>query len=596
MGRCVTLGLAMLMGLAASSARAAEPAAALPALAYVPKDAVAFVHIPNLKTLQAELQRFTTETGWQVAKTGMPVTDQIVRRTGLSAGLDWDAPAALAYLDPKQYPNRYTVYVLPVADWDALLKAAKAEPMTADIYALTATGGPCFLLKSGRFAVVTSSVRTLKDVRGATGIVGSLASDTRARAVAAAGPMIYVDIHRLVVVYQKDIAAWLKASSGQVISMPQVVPYSDIMTTYILGIADLLDQIETLEGTFQFGPEGLSSDLSVRFVDKASLANFLTAQAPGAIAPPPVGDFPITSCVSVQLDPKSRTDIVMRVVAYFLEKAPRPQPLQEPTKEHVTQAVETLAKSLGPQMVMISASASMGMGLETDVTILDLQSPDDFKRGVSLFAAAWGELAEEMDLYAGIHAMPDASEIAGVPVSLYMPRFRFGVNPQQSRFTEGLKALYGPEGLAYRIAVVGQKAVIATGSDLALFKKVVENLKAGQAPVPPSVAQLQGRMPPKLNLWAMSSPPMFLRGAFLAGGTPPERVGEVNPGKELAGFGLAADGPSIRINSYLPHEQLRLAKELLDRVSPELSKKTESLFEPTREEPPAPGPKAKGAE
>ena len=265
------------------------------------------------------------------------------------------------------------------------------------------------------------------------------------------------------------------------------------------------------------------------------------------------------------------------------------------------EAVETLMNSLGPQMVTISATPSIGMGLESSVTILDLQNADDFKRGVGLFAAAWGELAEEMDLYASIRAVPDASEIEGVPVSLYLPKFRFGVNPNQSRFSEGMRALYGPEGLAYRIAVVGQKAVIATGSDLALFKKVIETLKAGKAAPPPALAPLQGRLPPRQNLLALSRLPLFLRGAFLSGGTPPERVGEVDPGKELAGFSLSAEGASIRIVSYLPHEQLRLAKELLDRVAPELSKKTESLFEPPAEgppapQPPAPGPNLKGAE
>jgi hypothetical protein len=241
------------------------------------------------------------------------------------------------------------------------------------------------------------------------------------------------------------------------------------------------------------------------------------------------------------------------------------------------------------------------MGLESNVTVLDLQNADDFKRGVNLFADAWGGLAEEMDLYASIRAVPDASEIDGVPVSLYLPKFRFGASSKQPRFTEGMRALYGPEGLAYRVAVVGQKAVISTGSDLALFKKVVETLKADKAPAPPALAQLQGRLPARQNLLAVSRLPMFLRGAFLSGGTPPERVGEVDPGKELAGFALSAEGSSIRIASYLPHEQLRLAKELLDRVAPELSKKTESLFEPPAEGPPAPqppgpGPNLKGAE
>jgi hypothetical protein len=44
---------------------------------------------------------------------------------------------AIAFLDPKRFRERYTVYVVPVADWDALLKATAGEEIAPGQYALT---------------------------------------------------------------------------------------------------------------------------------------------------------------------------------------------------------------------------------------------------------------------------------------------------------------------------------------------------------------------------------------------------------------------------------------------------------------------------
>jgi len=579
------VGIAVVLALAACAARAGEPGAPLPALALVPKDAVAFCHVPNLKALDKDLNRFAAETGWRFAKGANPLMDQIVERTDLQVGLDWDGPAAIAYLDPKQFPNRYTVYVLPVSDWDALLKAVQGEEMAVSLYALTGTRGPRFLLKRGRFAVVTSSVRTMDAVREGGSILDALPPETRARA-AGPGPMVYVDVHRLVRAYEDDILTWMRASTGQLVASPQAAPFSDIIVSYVLGLTDLLDQVERAEAALRFEQDGLAMDLEVRFVEGASVAKFLAAQKPAPALLPPLGDTPFTSCVSLQLDPATRTEQVMRMTRFFLEKAPRPQPLRETTKKHVTEAVQALVDSLGPRMISISAPAAPALGFTSSVTVVDLKDPQEFDKAVTLVVTAWEELADELDLYMTVQPVPGGSVVADVPVQVYVPRFRFGIPPRHLAFQERLRAIYGPEGMTYRLAVIGQTAVVASGSDLTLFRSVIEHLKQGKEDVPPALARIRERLAREDNVSILASLPLFLRDALLHGGTPEDRIGTVDPGKEVAGLSLSASGVGVRVGSFWPHEQLRLAKELLDRAAPAISEGTESLFQPTPEGPP----------
>jgi hypothetical protein len=108
-------------------------------------------------------------------------------------------------------------------------------------------------------------------------------------------------------------------------------------------------------------------------------------------------------------------------------------------------------------------------------------------------------------------------------------------------------------------------------------------------------------MPKTQNLLIATSLPAYLREALLRGGTDPDRVGTVDVGSEIVGLSFGAVGNAVEVGSYWPHEQLRLARDLLQRVAPEVAEAPESLFEPSKEGPPAgaggeapgaPGPEA----
>jgi len=370
-----------------------------------------------------------------------------------------------------------------------------------------------------------------------------------------------------------------------------------MLITYMLGIADLLDQVETAEAAVRFGPEGLGVDLAVRFVEGASVAEFLSAQGPGTAPVPDWGDTPPASATTVRIDPETRTDFALRATRFFLEKAPRPEPLPEATKNEVYEAVQTFVESLGDRVMYLSRPAAPGLGVASQAAVYELKDPEGFRKGVQMLAAAWDRLADQLNLYLKIKALPDARHIGGVPVTLYVPRFRFGAPPRHVKFRKWLQGLYGPEGMVYRVAVVGNKAVVGTGSDLALFQATVERLAAGKpAETPPAAARLQKQLPASQNVSIAMSLPLYPRQALLRGQTPPEQVGTADPGSELVGLSLRADGATLRAASYWPHEQLRLARELIERVAPEIAEVPESLFEPSEEGPPveerAPAPAA----
>jgi len=578
--------------------KAAAPAAAkdVPgSLALIPKESVAFLHIPSLKTLEDDLARFSKESGIALGRGDHPVLDLLAQRTSIGAGLDADGNATIAFLDPKKYHERYTLYVLPVADWDALLKFAPHEEMAAGLYALTGTVGPRYVARRGRYALVTSSVRTM-DAVAAGEPLGSSAGAEALRLATGPGPMVHVNVHHLTTIYTDEIASWFRASSGQVYNQPDALPYTDMLTGYMLGIASFIDQVESLDAAVRFDAGGLAADLSVRFVEGAGVAKFLAAQAPGlpgrpgaAVTPMPAGQ-PLISSVTLHLDPKERTALILGATQFFLEKAPRPEPLPETTKDQVADAMRLFAESLGPDMTFLSTPAARGQGIATDVTILDLKDAEQFRKGLALVVASWEALADQLNLYLKFETAPEPQEIAGVPVIVYTPRLRFGIPARHLEFRERLRMLYGPEGLVYRVAVVGDKAVIGAGSDTTLMAETIERLKAGKAPEEsPALKALEGHLPREQNLALAVNLPLYLAQALERGGTPADKIGTVDPGSTVAGLVVAADGPIARMSSYWPYEQIRLAMDLLKRAAPEISKVPGSLFEPTPEGPPKGG-------
>jgi len=578
----------VLAALAAILSAGAEPQDKAGSLALVPKESVAFFHIPNLGALEDDLKRFGRETGLIIGHGDHPVLDLLSLRTGIKDGVDLGGSASIGFLDPKKYRERYSVYVLPVADWDALLKATVGEEMSPGLYALTGTAGPRYLARRGRYAVVTSSVRTMDVAAAAEGIAGALPGETRARA-AGPGLMVYLDVRRLCDIYADDITAWFRAASGQLYHQPEALAYADMLSAYLLGIANFLDQTQTLEASIRFEADGVAADVAMRFIKGGTVANFLSAQVPGSAAIPLPSDRPIESAVTVSLDPAIRTDLIMKAVRFFLAQAPRPEPLPEPTKRQVEEAVQMFADSLGPQMTFISAPARPGLGAETGLTVLELRDPERFRKSLDLLAAAWESLAEQLNLYVRFESRPEAEAVAGAPVTVFTPQFRFGIAARHVEFRERMKVLYGPEGLVYRVAVVGNQAVIASGSDKGMLMQTIERLKGGRAAEPsPAIGRLQSHLPGRQQVAMAMSLPLFIAQALVRGGTPPDRLGTLSAGQEVAGLALQADGTTARMASYWPHEQIRMAMDLLKRAAPDMAEMPHTLFEPTPEGPPKP--------
>jgi hypothetical protein len=327
----------------------------------------------------------------------------------------------------------------------------------------------------------------------------------------------------------------------------------------------------------------------MRFIKGGTVANFLSGQVPGSAAIPLPSDRPVESAVTMSLDPAIRADLMMKAVRFFLAEAPRPEPLPEPTKRQVEEAVQMFADSLGPQMTFISAPAQPGLGAETGLTILELRDPERFRKSLDLLAAAWESLAEQLNLYVRFESRPEAEAMAGAPVTVFTPQLRFGIAARHVEFRERMKVLYGPEGLVYRVAVVGNQAVIASGSDRGMLMQTLERLRGGRAPEPsPAIARLQSHLPARQQVAMAMSLPLFIAQALLRGGTPPERLGTMAAGQEVAGIALQADGTTARLASYWPHEQIRMAMDLLKRAAPDMAEMPHTLFEPAPEGPPKP--------
>ncbi len=586
--RTATVAWATVWLLAAAGAGAGAASPDVPALDLVPRDAMGFLHIPSVQALEADLRRFSEETGWKLGQGEGPVLEALARRTDIAEGLDPSGPAAVAWLDPKEYRERYTVYILPVADWDRLLEATVSEEMGPGRYAVTRAAGPRYVLRRGRFAVVTSSFRTLEDVaKSADRIPAILSAETLAGA-AGPGPYLYLDFQRLTRAYAEDIARWFRASGSQVIQDPRTLLYADMFSSYLVGMMDLIDQVEMLEGAMRFGPEGLSADLRVKFAADGSFGRFVSSQAPHGPPVLPIGIRPVATATTIHLNPAGRTEAALALTQFFLEKAPRPTPLPEPTKQAVLRAVRTFVDSLGSEVTMLTGTPAPGLGAVSEVSVYQVKDAEQFRLGIQLLAEAWERLADQLGIYLEVMVHPDAGDLGGEPVALYVPRMRFGIAARHARFREQLADLYGHEGLVYRVVTVGDRAVVGVGTDTTLMRETIERIRAGgDAAAPPALERLNTHLPPRQNISIVTNLPLYLRQALLRGGTAEERIGTVDPGASLSGLAVRFDGPTVRVGSYWPHDQLRRGRELLERVVPGVTEAPESLFEPPEGGPPA---------
>jgi len=141
------------------------------------------------------------------------------------------------------------------------------------------------------------------------------------------------------------------------------------------------------------------------------------------------------------------------------------------------------------------------------------------------------------------------------------------------------------------VAIVGNHAVVAAGSDLTLFRRTIERLKLGGEPdISPAMRRLATHVSRDQNVMLALSLPVYLGQSLTRGGTAADRIGTIDPGHELVGVGVRFRGAKAELSTYWPHEQIRLARELLDRAAPEIAEIPESLFEPQPEAPPTPGP------
>jgi len=579
---------ALAVALAAAPAPAAEPETPR-AVALLPASAIGFLHVPDIAGLEQRIGRFAEQTGWQLGGIEQSILDVVGRRTGIRDGLDPAGNMCIGFVDPKRFRERYTIYVLPVADWDALLASTQAEMMSPGLYALTGTIGPRFVRRRGAYAVVTSSIRTMDAVSDEKSLAEVLRPETRRRA-AGADPLVYVNIDSLTRTYEAEIASWFRASSGKVYDQPHALPYADMLVTYMLGIASLMDQIETIELVPRFEAEGLAADLAIRFAKGGSIAEFTSSQKPGALPLPIVMDRPVASSTTIRIDRGKRSDLAIRATRFFVETAPRPEPLPESTKATVEQAVAVFVNSLGENMMFLSAPAGPGLGLSAEVSVYDLDDPVGFDKGLTLLVNAWERLADQLRLYLKFKMAPEPETVAGISVKVFKPRMRFGIPSRHIRFQKRLRGLFGPEGLVYRVAVVGNRAVVATGSDLTLLRKVIEQLKAGKEPEAAlPIERLHTHLSRDQNILIATSLPVYLKESLVRGGTPDEEVGEVDPGKERVGVGIRFHEATANVATYWPHEQIRLARELIQRVAPGIEKAPESLFAPEGAGPPAAG-------
>ncbi|MDK1032037.1 MAG: hypothetical protein QGD94_08535 [Planctomycetia bacterium] len=579
-----------------------------PALEIIPGDAHAYIYIPSMSKLAKSLVAMSQKTGLETQFAPETIADAIRSRTGVGEGIDMNGPVLVAFLDPKLFEGRSTIYVQKAKDFDKLLLAHAGQEIDEEMYVLTGVEGARFAYLQNGHVLLTNSLRTLQAVRAAKADAHTqLGKDAKAL-LSKSDVFINVNLSALLKARHKEMTLFYRAAAGDIFTQPELSAYAPMLVGMLAGLADVIDQAEGLAIGIQLLDNGIRIEAVLEFADGSSVAKFTAAQGKAATTDAftnLAGDVPFAAASSISFSAKTLREEGHNAVAFFLDSAPRPEPRSEDLKAQVLKAVDMLLGSLQGEFTFMSAPGRQGMGSQASVTIIRLRDAEAFTKSVPLLIAAWQQLAKQMSVprdpnllsaSLDIRTTKGAEKYHGVSIDIIEPRMSFGLPPRDTSFRKQLSLLYGPDGFRYRLAVVGNSAVLTVGSDLRLFHAVIDNIAGGKkglaakGKVTAALKNLGGRH----NFVTVASLPMYLAESIRRSGSGKGgevTLGTVDAGNTLAGASALCEGRRIKFTAFVPHEQIGLSYDLLKSLLKSPEDKSEAKEEkPEAETPPAKEP------
>ena len=586
-------------------------------LTVMPAATRTFVAVADVAEVAAKAILFSQRTGLKLPLGDSSIADLIGLKVGARGGLARRGAAGIAYLNPKAFPGRNTVFLVPVQGRDEFVEYNAAREVEAGLYQFTTTAEPRFFSFREGYAVFSDSIRTSRTLRDGSFGLGDTLSEDRVKAAAGSDVYVHVDLYRTLESRADAAETFRTAVSAKVMGDPTLMSYSDLLLGYMTALNETVNQVESVDIGLTFRADDLGLSLFVGFAEDGGIHQGLLSLGGGEGSL--VGDLPlgrpVVSAGGARADGEAMRRAAVAVIDFLMMSSPRSRKgVQPQTRDHLMGAVDDLMTQFTGQFAFMSTLPDPE-SKATDANLLVVGVKDDVKF-ISAMGGIFGamlKVSDEVGARVTLQYMPEQETYRDVRIDHVKPRIAFVSQRFERLFGERAEALYGPDGFLYRMALVENRLYVTLGSDLTLFHEAIDNALDDKPPaMSEAILKAQQGLPARRNVeYYASLPALLSRHLILAGPAQGASRGPVEFDDEdrkfiedqgVVGVALSFEGGRIRTDTRLGYDHLAKAVAFAQRHLPPMipeptPEPTEELTEPAGPTPeptlplePVPGP------
>lgn len=275
---------------------------------------------------------------------------------------------------------------------------------------------------------------------------------------------------------------------------PAIPPATMKMVHWILGLAD---QVEAVDMAADIGPEGIKADVTAAMVDGSNLLQIIGAGRPvgsAAMGLPASDRIVLAGWGGADWDAaippvKALTKGLFDIFVEGEDEATRK------SMDALWNTYEKWGGVLGDQFAMVLTAADPGKGMYQLVETFQVKDPEAYrklmKEQMTTSLDATKVMMSKFMVMPGAPGMQGikadgdfkeaAETIEGVPVDIMTFKFSMELPPDappqaKAQVEQMMAAMYGPDGMVMRMAVVDKTGVVAMG-DPALMAQAIKTVR-----------------------------------------------------------------------------------------------------------------------
>jgi len=458
------------------------------AMASVPDDAMAFLCIPNLATLDADIQQLIKDL--KLSAMIPPPMQSLVTNLKMNlpmlAGIDETGPICLVVMPftvPAEIQSKIAL-ILPTANPQAMITTLGGQAEENGVWPISFMGQSQFTIVKEKSLILAQSAETAKAIAQSKSDLTTKLNPEELNAFANLDTILWVHTKQALSIFKPQIdgmMAMMQAQEGGPLAQKQADMTKSQIDTFVLGVKSIMIGI-SLDNAGLGIHTAIAANPGTTLASEMVLANTKESLLTGL----PLGKYILAS--GQQVHPDQAKAAIKQLDAYLAMASD----IEGVTQEKLTELKEImnhLMLSLKSYALTLEALPPSDQGLAGATLIIRTddaakyvtQSNQLIALGLEMLNAAAKNVDEELEelTQAIVHA-PKAEAGPAGPIA----QIRLDLTKIDDEDLEESLKIVGKEGIVARIAAVDNKNVIVTiGGGKPYFDRAIAAAKSHQSPM-----------------------------------------------------------------------------------------------------------------